>query len=71
MINLAQAPALARLQSLSFTNVSTTSISVGGNQSLLDLVLTQDPNPPPEGQSERLNCQIPITLGVGVDDEGR
>jgi hypothetical protein len=68
VINLPQTPALARLQSLRFTNVTTISISVGGNQNLVDLVLTQDPDPPPEGQSIRLNCQIPIVLGVGEED---
>ncbi|MBN1220107.1 MAG: carboxypeptidase regulatory-like domain-containing protein [Anaerolineae bacterium] len=66
VINLSQIVALSRLQSLSFTNVTTTSVNVGNNQNLVGLVLTQSPDPPPEGQSERLNCQLPIILGIGV-----
>jgi hypothetical protein len=68
VINLTQPVALARLANLSFTNVSTTSIPVGGNDNLIDLVLSQHPDPPPEGQSQRLSCQIPIQLGIGVGE---
>jgi hypothetical protein len=71
VINLSQTSAIARLQSLSFTNVSTTSVTVGGNQDLIGRVLAQDPDPPPEGQSKRLGCQIPIILGVGVNEESQ
>jgi hypothetical protein len=65
VINLTEAAALARLQSLSFTQVATKAITVQ-NQALLGRVLTQDPIPPPEGQTARINCQLPIRLDVGV-----
>jgi hypothetical protein len=70
VINLSQTSALARLQNLNFTNVTTTSVTVGGDPNLIDRVLTQDPDPPPEGQSKRLSCQLPITLEIGVREEG-
>ena len=69
VINLSQTSAIARLQTLSFTTVSTTPVTVGGDQNLIGRVLTQDPDPPPEGQSKRLSCQIPIILGVGVGSQ--
>jgi len=65
VIDLNQTSALARLQNLSFTNVTTQTVDVGGDQNLIDRVVVQQPGPPPEGQSIRLSCQIPITLGIG------
>jgi hypothetical protein len=65
VINLNQTSALARLQNLSFTNVTTQTVDVGGDQTLIDRVVVQQPDPPPEGESIRLSCQIPITLGIG------
>lgn len=65
VINLAEAAALARLQSLSFTNVLTTSVPVT-DQTLAGRVISQQPNPPAEGQTSRLNCQTPVTLGIGL-----
>ncbi|MBN1993722.1 MAG: carboxypeptidase regulatory-like domain-containing protein [Anaerolineae bacterium] len=67
VLDLPQTPALARLQSLNFTNVVTTPVSVGGNTNLLGIVLTQTPDPPPVGQSIQVSCQYPIGLGVGVE----
>lgn len=67
VVNLNQAPALARLQTLNFTTVSTQTVNVGGNPDLIDWVITQTPDPPPAGQSMRIGCQVPITLGIGVD----
>ena len=69
VISLTEVVALARLQTLEFTSVTTTSITVDQNQNLIGVVLTQDPVPPPEGQSTRINCQLPITLGIGVGSE--
>jgi hypothetical protein len=71
VINLSQTSAMARLQILSFTNVSTTPVTVGDNPDLIDRVLSQDPDPPPEGQSKRLSCQIPIILSVGVGEQSQ
>jgi hypothetical protein len=67
VINLNQAPALARLQTLNFTTVSTQTVNAGGNPDLIGRVITQMPNPPPDGQSMRISCQEPITLGIGVE----
>ena len=64
VINLPEASALAQLQTLSFTSVMTAAVAVG-DQNLVGKVLSQQPNPPPEGQSSRLSCQIPISLGIG------
>jgi len=68
VINLSEATALARLQSLSFTNVATTSIVVNEGSSLIGRVVTQNPDPPPEGQSARVNCQIAVVLGIGSQE---
>jgi uncharacterized protein YraI len=71
VINLSQTPAMTRLQTLSFTNVSTTPVTVSDNPDLIGRVLSQDPDPPPEGQSKRLSCQIPIILSVGVGEQSQ
>jgi hypothetical protein len=68
VINLLQPVALARLQSLNFTQVSTTSIMVNDGSGLDGRVITQTPEPPPEGETSRVNCQMPIILGIGVQD---
>jgi len=66
VIDVPQQAGLSRLTSLGFTNVITTGLPVLGDDSLLDIILTQQPLPPPPNQLVRLNCALPITLGVGV-----
>jgi hypothetical protein len=66
VISLPEAAALARLQSLSFTSVATTSVAVGDGSALVGRVINQNPNPPPEGESVRVNCQISVVLGIGM-----
>ncbi len=66
VIDLSQASALARLQTLNFTRVSTTPVTVQDGSGLVDRVINQTPDPPPEGGSRRLNCQTFISLGIGV-----
>ena len=68
VINLPSPTALARLQNLNFTTINTTTVTVNGNLDLVGLVLTQAPNPPPEGQSLRISCQLPIMLGIGASE---
>jgi hypothetical protein len=68
VINLSEATALARLQSLNFTQVTTTSVAVDDSSVLIGRVINQTPDPPPEGQSVRVNCQLPVVLGIGVTE---
>jgi uncharacterized protein YraI len=65
VINLSETVALARLQGLNFTSVTTTSVTVGDDSTLIGRVINQTPSPPPEGESVRVNCQLPVVLGVG------
>ena len=64
VLGLVEATALTRLQNLNFSNVSTTTIVT---DSSIGQVLTQQPEPPPEGEAIRVGCQIPITLGIGAN----
>ncbi len=66
VIDVPQQSGVSRLQSLGFTSVITTGLPVAGNASLLDIILTQHPLPPSPNQLVKLNCAVPITLGVGV-----
>ncbi len=62
VLGLTETTALTRLLSLNFTTVSTVPIVA---DSSVGQVLTQQPEPPAEGESVRVGCQIPITLGIG------
>jgi hypothetical protein len=60
--------ALSRLQFLGFTALITQPVTTDNDQSLVGLVLNQEPEPPPPDQLVKLACDLPITLGVGVQD---
>ena len=65
VIDLTEATALARLQTLSFTTVTTTVVPAA-DPTQAGLVLTQEPAPPPAGSTSPLACDTPIILGVGA-----
>jgi hypothetical protein len=64
VLNLLEAQALAELQSLRFTNVTTRAVSAGSPPQV-GVVLEQLPTPPAAGQSQRLDCQTAVRLGIG------
>ena len=66
VINLSQASALTRLQSLGFTNIQINLVSVEGNPNLVDRVLSQEPIPPAQNQVDLVSCAMSITLNVGA-----
>ena len=67
VLDVAQSSGISRLQSLGFTTIITAAIGVIDNQAVVDLILTQEPEPPRPDQLVNLGCTVPIKLGVGVE----
>jgi hypothetical protein len=68
VLQIPAASALSRLQFLGFTALITQPVTIDSNQARLNLVLSQEPEPPPPDQLVKLECGLPIILGVGVGD---
>jgi hypothetical protein len=67
VLDVPQSSGISRLQSLGFTTIITAAIGVIDNQAVVDLILTQEPEPPRPDQLVNLECTMPIKLGVGVE----
>ena len=68
VIGLPQDWAMARLQTLGFTQIRTQAVSVGSDTSKIDQVTAQIPEPPASAdQTMPLGCDLPIILSVGLE----